>query len=359
MPVPSPPPVESASVGRRALVSVLVALLVVSLALFAWREAAVLLQGFAGILFALLLVTMSDWVSRHTGLGYRRAVALVIVGALVVIVATVWLFASRLASQVEALTQQLPEALARIREAVAASPWGHSLVRQAPGATEAWAQLGDFSHLFGFVSGLAGIVVTGIVVLFVGIFGASEPDLYRAGFLHLVPPSFRPRAEQSIDAVVYNLRWWLFGQVCAMVIMGVTTTIGLWIIGIPLALTLGLIAGILEGIPFVGPWLAAVPAVLVALLVGPWQVLLTIGLYFTLQLLEGNLLQPMIQRRAVLLPPALTLMMQVLFGDLFGFMGLLVAAPLTVVAVVLLKMLYVEDTLGDQGVRGPGEPGKT
>ena len=141
-----------------------------------------------------------------------------------------------------------------------------------------------------------------------------------------------------------------------MVIIGVTTAIGLALIGVPLALSLGLIAGILEAVPYLGPWLSAVPAVLMALLLSPVHVLATLGLYLALHILEGYVLLPLIQRRAVHLPPALTLLTQVLLGQLAGFMGLFVAAPLTLAAVVLVKILYVQDTLGDETVSVPGEP---
>jgi predicted PurR-regulated permease PerM len=212
--------------------------------------------------------------------------------------------------------------------------------------------------LTGFIAGVADFLVAVVLIVVVGIFAAAEPALYKAGFLHLVPPPHRPRARQAVETVVFNLRYWLLGQVFLMIIIGVTSAVGLWLLGIPLALTLGLLAGIMEMIPYIGAWIAAVPAALIALLVSPTHVVMVLGLYLGLHLLEGYILLPLVQRRAVDMPPALTLTMQVLLGQLLGLMGLFVAAPLTVAMVVLLKMLYVEDTLGDQAVQVPGEPGK-
>jgi predicted PurR-regulated permease PerM len=154
-----------------------------------------------------------------------------------------------------------------------------------------------------------------------------------------------------------NLRWWLLGQGLLMVIIGITTTLSLWLLCIPGALTLGVLAGLLELVPFIGPWLSAIPAVLMALLISPWTAVLVALLFLALHILEGYVLLPLMQRRVVLLPPALTLLGQVLLGEVLGLLGLFVAAPLTVCAVVLMKMLYVEDTLGDQDVEVPGEPG--
>jgi predicted PurR-regulated permease PerM len=214
----------------------------------------------------------------------------------------------------------------------------------------------EFSRVTGLISGVANFLVTIVLILFVGLFGAAEPDLYKAGVIHLVPPPHRPRARQALDAVAFNLRWWLVGQVTLMIMMAISTTLGLWLMNIPLALTLGISAGSLALIPYIGPWLSAVPSALIALLVSPWHMVMVLGLYLILHLLEGYLLVPLVQRRAVLLPPALTLVTQILLGDLLGVMGLFVAAPLTVSAVVLLKMLYVEDALGDETIKVPGEP---
>src|SRR5262249_39020332 len=155
-------------------------------------------------------------------------------------------------------------------------------------------------------------------------------ELYKAGLLHLVPPRHRPRARESLDVVLFNLRWCLVGQVCLMVLIGVTTALALWLLGIPLALALSISAGILELIPYLVPWLSAIPAALVALLLSPWHLLMVLALYLGLHVLEGYVLLPLVQRRSVLLPAALTLVTQVLLGDLLGLKGLFVAAPLMV-----------------------------
>jgi len=160
---------------------------------------------------------------------------------------------------------------------------------------------------------------------------------------------------EAIDAAAFNLRHWLVGQGVLMVMMAITTVAGLWLLGIPQALMLGLIAGAFEIVPYVGPWLSAVPAALIALLKGPQYMAYTLALYLGLHLLEGYVLQPLILRRAGHLPPALILVTQAMMGEMFGPIGLFVAAPLTATLMVLLGMLYVEDTLGDESVDVPGE----
>jgi predicted PurR-regulated permease PerM len=149
----------------------------------------------------------------------------------------------------------------------------------------------------GLVSGVWSVLVAAVVILFVGVFVAAEPGLYRAGLLHLVPPPQRRGAAQTLDAVGYNLRWWLVAQLTLMVTMAVTTSAGLWLIGVPLPLALGLIAGVFELISYVGPWLSAVPTALVALMVSPGHLAAALALYLALHLIEGYVLVPLIKRR--------------------------------------------------------------
>jgi predicted PurR-regulated permease PerM len=344
-----------ADFARRMVVGVLVSVLILAAAYLLWSGFHILLEAFAGVLFAIFLASLSDWLSKRTRLSYRWALTLAVIGLILLAAGTGWLLANRLATQIGELSQKLPQSLEQIRNYLEGYPWGRLLLEKVPQAANT-IELGQFSRVTGFISGVANFLVTVVVIVFVGIFGAAEPELYKAGVIHLVPPPHRARARQALETLAFNLRWWLVGQVVLMIMMAISTTLGLWLMNVPLALTLGIIAGILELVPYIGPWLSAVPSALIALLVSPWHMLMVLGLYLVLHLLEGYLLVPLVQRRAVLLPPALTLVTQVLLGDLLGFMGLLVAAPLTVSAVVLLKMLYVEDTLGDETIDVPGEP---
>jgi predicted PurR-regulated permease PerM len=197
-----------------------------------------------------------------------------------------------------------------------------------------------------------------VVIGFVGLFGAVEPEVYREGLSHLISPRHRGRAAEALTTLAYNLRWWLVAQLIPLLMMWIRTTLGLWLIGVPLAFALGVIAGILEIIPYFGPWLFAVPALLIAFLPSPWHVAMVAGLYLGLHFLEGYVPVSLVQRGVVQLPPTLTLVAQALFGELLVLLGFFVAAPVTVAAVVLLKMLYVEETLGDPEVQPPGEPSR-
>lgn len=148
-----------------------------------------------------------------------------------------------------------------------------------------------------------------------------------------------------------TLGQWLMGKLLSMLIVGVLTATGLALLQVPLALLLGIVAGLLDFIPYVGPIMAGVPAVLIAFSEGPQLALYVLLLFAALQLAEGYLLLPLIERRTVALPPALTIGAQVLLGALFGFAGVALATPITAVLTVAIAMLYVEDVLGDRGRR--------
>jgi predicted PurR-regulated permease PerM len=157
----------------------------------------------------------------------------------------------------------------------------------------------------------------------------------------------RQRAGEVASAVTTALRNWLWGQAIAMVITGVLTTLGLILVGAPLPMALGLVAAVLDFIPFVGPILAAAPALLLAFTEGPRMVLWVALVYLVVQQVEGNVVQPLVQKQAVDLPPALTVIAAVGMGILFGIPGMIFATPLLVVLMVVVRMVYVEDMLGD------------
>jgi predicted PurR-regulated permease PerM len=337
---------------------VFITVLILGVAYLVWSGLNVLLLTFAGILFAVFLSSLSLWLSGWTGWAYHRSLLATILSVVLAGGGAVWLLAHRLIVQATELSQQLPESLHRVREYAEQYPWSKHLLEQAPDAAESFARTGGISRLTGFASGAVDFLMALIIILFVGVFGAAEPGIYKRGLLHLIPFRNRDRVSQALDAVVFNLRAWLVGQTALMVIMGTTAAIALALMGIPLALTLGLITGIMEMIPYLGAWVSAVPAALIALQLGPWYCGMVVLLFLALHIFEGYLIAPLVQSRALHLPPALTLVTQVLLGQLMGVLGLLIAAPLTVTVVVLIKKLYVEDALGDRTAEEPAK-GKT
>ncbi len=181
-----------------------------------------------------------------------------------------------------------------------------------------------------------------------GIFIALEPQTYVRGILVLVPQQRRERIRQVLDALGETLRWWLVGKFASMLAIGLLTWIGLSIIGVPLALTLGIITALLTFIPNVGPVVSLIPAALLALAQDPIKAVYVVALYVGVQIIESNLITPFIERRTVELPPALTVGVQLILSVFVGGLGLVLAAPLIAAGIVLVQMLYVEDILGEK-----------
>jgi predicted PurR-regulated permease PerM len=195
----------------------------------------------------------------------------------------------------------------------------------------------------------AGDAIVGAVVVFLlAVYLAAGPRQYRAGFLRLVPPARRERAAEVLAEMGAVLRRWILARILLMAVNGCLTTIGLWIIGVPLALILGVIAGLLNFIPNIGPLAAAIPALLLGFSQGLREGAYVAALYLALQMIDGYLLTPLAEKRAVSLAPALIIVVQVLMGTLAGMLGLLLATPLAAAAAVMVRVLYLEDALGEK-----------
>lgn len=217
-----------------------------------------------------------------------------------------------------------------------------------PGGSGVLSSVGRFAVSLG-----SGIADT-LIVIVGGIYLAAQPGLYRRGTLKLVPAHRRALANEALEDSGRALGLWLKGQLISMIVVGLLVGAGLWLIGVPSALALGLLAAVLEFIPLVGPIVAALPALLVALTLGPETALWTLGLYLVVQQIEGNILQPVVQQYAVDLPAVILLFSLLGCGMLFGGLGIILAAPLTVVVYVLVKRLYVKEALGTP-THVPGE----
>lgn len=257
------------------------------------------------------------------------------------------MMAPGIAEQAGELAEKIPQSIERIKEKIEHYSWANSLIEKADPEKMVGSGRAALSRATGVLSGLLGGLASIVIVVFVGLYGAVEPGLYKKGFLHLVPIAKRKRVSEVFDEINETLRWWLIGKLISMGIIGVMTTLGLWLMDVPLALILGIIAALLTFIPNVGPLLSAVPAVLLGLTESPERALYIALLYIGIQTVESYLITPLIQRKTIQLPPGLTLSSQVLLGVLFSGVGVALATPLTAVAIVATKRLYVEDALGE------------
>ena len=343
-------PRQSSSFTRRVLVAVGSATAVVLALLLLWHATDVLLLIFAGLLLAVFLRTSSNWLSKHTPLTEGWALAVLLAALASATGSLAWFSAGRAAAQIDLLVEQLPRAVRELQHYIEGYPLGRRLRAQLPTAT-AWTPPREnvFARVTGIFSSTLGLIMDVAVIFFVGLYLAVDPRLYLRGVLRLVPLGRRRRASEVMRAAGETLWWLLLGRLFSMAVIGVLTALGLWLLGVPLALTLGLVAALLTFVPLIGPILAAVPAVLLALLQSPRQALLVVALYLAIQAVETYLITPLVLRRTAALPPALTLAVLTLAGVFFGFLGLLLAAPIGAVVLILVKMIYVEDLLGDRG----------
>lgn len=308
-----------------------------------------LLLIFACILFSILLYKLSALLHQRTGI--KRNIALVIVVLLLTAIFGLggWAMAPQISEQSGQLAKEIPAAVERLQGEVAQHPVLKRVVAELPPPEDIVKQMGSLVPNAGlFFSGVIGALGNIVIIIFVGIYFAASPGVYTGGFIRLVPQQKRGRAREVMQEMGDNLSSWLLGKAVSMLIVGVTTAIGLSMLGVPLALILGVIAGLLDFIPYLGPIMAGIPAVLLALSISPDLALYALLLFAAINMLEGYVLQPMIEAKAIELPPALVIVMQLIFGTLFGFAGVALATPLAAVLSVLVKMLYIEDILGDR-----------
>ncbi|HUE76834.1 MAG TPA: AI-2E family transporter [Longimicrobiales bacterium] len=329
--------------------AMLVVVLVWALANAAWLTRDILFIGFLAVLLALFLSIFVDWLEPY--LPRWLATILVFLLWLASLFAFFLLAWPSLQGQIVTIREEVP----RIVDDVAA--WVQTQVRAlAPGdggrpteeftrqvnermGTEAARIVGGALPLLNTVIGaLSGI----LIVVVAGVFLAVHPRTYLDGFIGLLPHRSRDRVRDALVEVGTTLRRWIAGMSISMVIILVLTTTGLWLLDVPAFLALGMIAGLLVFIPFIGPILAAIPAMALALTVSPVMMLWVGLLYLGIQLLESNALTPIVMKRAVQLQPALLLLFQMSMGVLFGFLGLLVAVPLLAAINVLVQRLYVD-----------------
>jgi predicted PurR-regulated permease PerM len=320
----------------------MMALFMGTLVLLAWRLSDVLLLLFGAVIVAVALRAFAAPLERHLHLHPRLAVSVAVIAALVALGLGIWLAGDRLVEQTDDLRQRLPAALAALVAWARGHPVGLALLQvwdSANAGDVPWSRVANVATQTLGALGSVGLMAV------VGVYLAADPLLYREGLLRLVPAGQQVAIDGALLASGHALSRWLMGQGISMLFVGSATAIGLAALGTPLALSIGVIAGVLAFIPFFGPIASGILAVLLAFMQGPTQALYVATLCVAIQQIEGNLLMPFVQRWAVELPPVLGITAAVIFGLLFGLPGVILATPLMVVVMVLVQKLYVEGVL--------------
>lgn len=329
---------------------VLTMILLVALVLKGFK---VLLLALAGILISIFFHGIASILQSKLPLKRTPALIISILLFIMVSIGVSLLLYPQVNSQISDLKKELPEAANGAKEKIEETQVGQWVIDQIKTITEQSEDGGKqitsfFSSFFG---GLGDIYI----IFFLGIFFMIQPDLYKRGIIVLFPKPKRERAKEVIYTLGYTLKRWLLGKLFSMLIVGVLTGIGLAILGVPLALTLALFAAIVSFIPNFGPIISLIPAFLLALTMGADYALYTVLLYIIVQAIESNVLTPLIQKKMISFPMAMILLAQVLLGIFTGGLGLILAVPVIAIVMVLVKMLYIEDILGDTSIEVKGE----
>lgn len=355
---------------------VLLGLLILAMTHQVWAAA------FLGVLFALSLNAPGEWLRQHVRMPAWLATGLVLLVVLATLTGLGWTIGPSLAGQADELTRKLPGATQNMVSWLERRPWGQRVIERAvdwsgisqddldevrvtrdrasepvPRPDEPQGQTGSGSAVQ--VPGLGTILrpvftalsltaQTGaliLVSLVVMLFVAFDPNVYQRGVLWLVPKRHEAIAGETMERLSVALRWWVVGRLGSMIAVGVITSLGMWMIGMPAPMALGALAGLLSFVPNIGPVVAAIPGLLLALGTGPLMALWALGVYIVAQLIESNVITPLVDQYAVAVPPGVLIVTQFVFATLAGVWGMIVATPLLVVIIVLVQQLYIREGL--------------
>ena len=331
------------------------ALIIAGFGILIWLLSDVLLLVFTAVLLAVLLRGTAAILHRALGLPVGIWLALVTLLAIAGAAGFLVLLGQRFADEGQQLLLALTSFVQHLREHYGGTTWAQTLrkvIGSGHGINLAPVAPKVLTATFGTVGGLVLLLVTTLYL-------AAAPRPYITGAIRLIPLFYRERAAMIMDQLGRTLRFWMAGQLISMATVGVLSTVGLMLLHVPLFVALGVLAGLLTFIPYLGAILAGVPAAIIASTQGPEMIIWVVLLYIGCHLIEGYVVTPLVTRRTVDLPPAITLVSISAFGALFGFMGVLIATPLAAVIIVLVREIYVRDILCDHRPEletGPANP---
>lgn len=323
---------------------VVILLVIVAVAAALFRAGNLLILAFGSMLGAIVIHAIADLFHDHLKVPRKPALALGMATTLAALGFLGWLFGVAFREQVNLLIERLPAILDQFAASLSRSPVGAKLVSAVHIAYAGSQAAQDIS---GLVRGAGEIALNALLLLVGAIFFAADPAVYERGVLLMVPPRHRPAFEDALFDVASTLRLWLRAQLIQMTTMGVAVGIGLWIAGVPSAAALGLLAGLSEFIPYVGPTAAMLPALGLAATKGRTQIVGTLATYALVRLVQSNFITPYVTNRVVSIPPAVTLFVIIGIGYVFGLFGLFFSAALLVVIFTLTRSLYLREVLGE------------
>jgi predicted PurR-regulated permease PerM len=333
----------------RAQYFVFLLVAVVSMFALIWLARAIVLLLFAGVLCAIALRTATAWMYKRFRIPH--GVGLIVIGVSLagVIALGCFLRGPQLADQISQLRVDLPVATRALITQLRSREWARWLIDTLHDSTQSGGGVTlALSHVGGIVLSSVATLAALLIVCMAGLYFAIEPEVYTGGLRSLLSCRYAARADVCMRNVKQQLQWWLLAKFVSMSAVGVMVAVGLWALGTPFWGTLGLITACLTFIPNLGPVLSAIPAALLAFAASPTKGLLTIGLYVAVHFVEGNFITPLAERRIAMLPPGLTLAVQLFLGMVAGWLGIALAAPLAVACVSVASSLLRDEQTEDE-----------
>ncbi|WP_263353652.1 AI-2E family transporter [Acidicapsa acidisoli] len=319
----------------------LLAIAALALAVFLiWIGRVIFLLLFASAIGAILLTTVSNWLHSRFKIKQGLALALFLCVTFAVTALVVWSQGPNIVQQFADLETDLPVAAHSLLTQMRSQQWGQWILRQSPGSEQISS---GFSFALTRIGGIvvsSATILAGLVIVFsLSIYFSAEPEMYYNGIRRAVPEEYRGKMDACAASVAQILRWWVLAKLISMTLVGALISIGLWIVGVPLAGTLGIIAAVMTFIPNVGPLISVIPAALLALAISPTKGLLALLVFAIVFTIEGYVVTPLLERNIVRLPPALTLTMQLLLAAVAGPVGVALAAPVAAAILGILSVL--------------------
>lgn len=299
----------------------------------------ILLMGLAGALMAIYFHGLAGLIRRKTKMNQKLSLFVSIIGTIVLFSGATWFVGSKMQRQVAELSNTLPQTIKLARAKISNTPVGEKIIEYTSGNNS--QKLLDtattfFSTSFGVLGDL-------YIILFLGIFFTADPSLYTNGILFLFPAGKKPVGRIILNRIGIALKGWIRTIIASVVLITILVAIGLSIIGLQGTTVLGIITGLLEIIPNFGPVIAMIPGILLALTVSTKTAVIVALIYIACQTIVGNIILPLLQKKMINIPPALTLLSQLIMGTLAGLMGIILAVPLLAILIIVIDELYLKN----------------
>jgi predicted PurR-regulated permease PerM len=298
----------------------------------------ILLMVLAGSLIAVYFHGLGDMIQRKTRMARKYAMIISVAGSLILFGTLLWFMGTKISVQISELSNTLPHTVSTAKAKMAETPLGQKILQNFQGDDS--HKLMDTAQTFFSTS--FGVLGDMYIILLLGVFFTASPSLYKNGMLLLVPKPKKELGRHILNRISLSLKGWLKGMMVSMLLIFVLITVGLMLFGVPVAMVLGLITGLLELVPNIGSLIAMIPGVLLALTIGTNTAIMVAIFYIVCQTIVANIVTPIIQKRIINMPPAITLVSQLVMGAVSGALGIILAVPLLAIIMILLDELYVK-----------------